>query len=218
MSSNPPSPSSVYPRIRTADFLQSVQPRLDEIEALGGDREAQTPVAYPFAGDSGLLVTYAFDTPTQFITLTNEGMASLGLTPEELHVRAVDNMLAKVLPQLGTQDLVLYKALVSGGDFEVCMLLVPGLWQELTNDFQGELLTVVPSRNVIYFMDSKASFEASGETIGPGQILGLMCAAAGKIRAEAGPHGLSEKVLALTPDGWHVRGSFADPASSLSND
>lgn len=70
MSSNPPSPSSVYPRIKAADFLRTVEPMLDEIEARGGD--------------SGLLVTYTLDTPTQFIALTNEGMASLGLTPEEL--------------------------------------------------------------------------------------------------------------------------------------
>ncbi|WP_432726071.1 hypothetical protein [Variovorax sp. W6] len=217
MSSNPPSPSSAYPRIKAADFLRSVQPELDEIEALGGDREAQTPVAYPFAGDSGLLVTYALDTPTQFITLTNEGMASLGLSPEELHVRAIDNMLEKVLPQLGTQDLVFYKALVSGDDFEACMLLVPGLWEDLTKDFKGELLTVVPSRNVLYYMDSKASFEASGQAISAGQILDLMRAAAAKVKAEAGPHGLSDKVMALTPDGWRVRGSFADPSSWLSN-
>lgn len=215
MSSNPPSPSSVYPRIKAADFLRTVEPMLDEIEARGGDREAQTPVAYPFAGDSGLLVTYALDTPTQFITLTNEGVAHLGLTPQELHDRAIDNMLTKVASQLGTQDLVLYKALVSGGDFEACLLLLPGLWEQLATDFQGELLAVVPSRNVVYFMDSKARFEASGETIEAGQILGLMCAAAEKVRVEAGPHGLSDKVMALTPEGWRVRGSFADPASSL---
>lgn len=215
MSATPPSPSSIYPRIKTADFLQWVQPMLDEIEARGGDREAQTPVAYPFAGDSGLFVTYAIDTPTQFVTLTQEGMDQLGLDPAEMHRQAVSNMFEKVAPQLGMQDLVLYKALVTGSDFEACMLLLPELWHQFAQDFQGELLAVVPSRNVVYFMDSKASFSASGETIGAEKILDLMCAAAADVKAEAGAHGLSDKVLALGPQGWQVRGSFEDHASSL---
>jgi hypothetical protein len=46
-------------------------------------------------------------------------------------------------------------------------------------------------------------------------MLGLMCSAAAEVKAEAGPHGLSDKVMALTPDGWHVRGTFGDHASAL---
>lgn len=205
----------VYPRIKHVGFLEAVQPMLDQIEARGGNREAQTPVAYPFAGDSDLLMTFALDTPTQFVTLTQAGMEETGLDPQSLFELAIDNMLRLVEPNLGTQDLVMYKALVTGDGFEACMLLLPDLWAQLSQGFKGELLAVVPSRNVIYFMDSGASFDAGGESITAGTVLRLMCSAAAEVRAEAGPHGLSDKVIALTPDGWCVRGTFEAHAAAL---
>jgi hypothetical protein len=205
----------VYPRIKHIDFLEAVQPMLDQIEARGGNREAQTPVAYPFAGESDLLMTFAVDTPTQFVTLTQEGMEETGLDPQSLYELAIDNMLRQVAHNLDTQDLVMYKALVTGDGFEACMLLLPDLWEQLSLGFKGELIAVVPSRSVIYFMDSGASFEARGKSITAETMLGLMCSAAAEVKAEAGPHGLSDKVMALTPDGWHVRGTFEDHASAL---
>lgn len=200
----------VYPCIKHVDFLESMRPVLDQIEARGGDREAHAPVAYPFAADSDLLVTFAVDTPAQFITLTPQGMAETGLDAQSLYELAIDNMLRLVASNVVTRDLGMYRALVAGDGFEACMLLLPDLWEQLAQEFEGELTAVVPSRDVVYFMDSGASFEKRGEIVSATEALGRMCRAAMGVRAEAGPHGLSDNVMALTPDGWCVRGTLKD--------
>jgi uncharacterized protein YtpQ (UPF0354 family) len=210
-----PNPPRIYPRIKHASFLDAVQPMLDRIEALGGSREAQTPVAFPLAGDAGLLVTYAIDEPAQFISLTRERMDELGFDAHELHTLAVENLVQKALPNVGAQDLVMYQALVTGDDFEACMLLLPGLWEVLSEGFEGELLAVVPSRNTVYFMDSRAKCELAGQRLTARTMLDLMCATAADVKVQAGAHGLSDKVIALTPGGWQIRGTFEDHTSAL---
>ncbi|HEX7864579.1 MAG TPA: hypothetical protein VF555_06495 [Variovorax sp.] len=205
----------VYPRIKHVDFLESMQPVLEQIEARGGDREAHVPVAYPFAADSDLLVTFAVDTPAQFVTLTGEGMVETGLDPQSMYELAIDNMLHLVASNVGTRDFGLYKALVAGDGFEACMLLLPDLWEQLAQGFEGELIAVVPSRDVVYFMDSRGSFESRGEAVTAADALGRMCSAAARVKAAAGPDGLSDRVMALTPDGWCVRGTLEACAPAM---
>lgn len=216
MNTRPPvTAEKIYPRIKPLAFLDEVEPLLDQVEQLGGDRERQTPVVHPFAGDVELLVTYAVDTSTQFIGLTVEGMEELGLDHGALYQQAVDNMARKVMPNLAMQDLAICKALVTGNNFEACLLLLPGLWAQLSEGFAGELLVVAPSRNVIFFMDGGAAIEAEGEEISALQRLDLMCSTAAGIKADAGVHGLSDQVFAMTEDGWQVRGTFDSHASAL---
>lgn len=210
-----PNPPRIYPRIKHVSFLDTVQPMLDRIEAQGGNREAQTPVAHPLAGDAGLLVTYAIDEPAQPVPLTQERMDELGLDAQELHDLAVENLIRKAGANIGAQDLVMYKALVAGDEFEASTLLLPGVWERLSEGFEGELLAVVPSRNTVYFMDSGAKRQLAGQQLTAKTMLDLMCATAADIKVQAREHGLSDKVMALTPDGWQIRGTFADHAAAL---
>ena len=201
-----PNPPRIYPRIKHVSFLDTVQ---------GGNREAQTPVAHPLAGDAGLLVTYAIDEPAQPVPLTQEHMDELGLDVQKLHALAMENLIRKTGPNLGAQDLVMYQALVAGDEFEACTLLLPGLWETLAQGFEGELLAVVPSRNTVYFMDGGAKRQLAGQQLTARTMLDLMCATAVDIKVQAREHGLSDKVMAFTPDGWQIRGSFEDHASAL---
>ncbi|MGJ7604288.1 hypothetical protein ACSFA7_08085 [Variovorax sp. LT1R20] len=210
-----PNPPRIYPRIKHVSFLDTVRPMLDRIEAQGGNREAQTPVAHPLAGEAGLLVTYAIDEAAQPVSLTQEHMDELGLDAQKLHALAVENLIQKTGPNLGAQDLVMYQALVAGDEFEACTLLLPGLWETLAEGFEGELLAVVPSRNTVYFMDSGAQRQLAGQQLTARTMLDLMCATAADIKVQAREHGLSDKVIALTPDGWQIRGTFSDHAAAL---
>jgi len=196
----------VYPRIRHAGLLEeAMRPMLGLIEALGGSREAHEAVAFPLAADSDLVVSFVVDTSVQFVTLTREGLLETGLDTQSMYELAIDNMLRLVAPNVRTRDLGCYRALVAGDGFEACMLLLPDLWAQLAQDFEGELVAVVPSRDVVYFADSRGSAEG----------LGRMCAAAEKVRAAAGFERLSDSVMALTADGWCVRGTLDAFAPAL---
>ncbi|WP_432728011.1 hypothetical protein [Variovorax sp. W6] len=199
----------VYPRIRNAGFFEeAMRPVLDLVETLGGSREAHEAVAFPLAADSDLVVSFVVDTSARFVTLTREGLLETGLDTQSMYELAIDNMLRLVAPNVRTRDFGCYKALVAGDGFEACMLLLPDLWEQLAQGFEGELVAVVPSRDVVYFTDSRGSFESRGETVTAADALGRMCCAASKVRAAAAADGLSGKVMALTPDGWCVRGTL----------
>jgi len=182
-----------------------MRPMLGLIEALGGSREAHEAVAFPLAADSDLVVSFVVDTSVQFVTLTREGLLETGLDTQSMYELAIDNMLRLVAPNVRTRDLGCYRALVAGDGFEACMLLLPDLWAQLAQGFEGELVAVVPSRDVVYFADSRGSAEG----------LGRMCAAAEKVRAAAGFERLSDSVMALTADGWCVRGTLETFAPAL---
>lgn len=212
MNCNPP---RIYPRITRPDFLHESEPMPDTAPTSTGHHSAQAPVARAIAGDVDLRVTYAIDFPTQRITLTHGYMKQLGLDAQGLHAQAVDNLHRKAGPKAATQDLVAYKALVTGDGLEACMLLLPDLWAKLSNGFKGELIAVVPSKDALYFMDSQATLTVAGQPISTTTRLALMCSAAARVKAEAGAHGLSDQVIALTPEGWKVRGTFEAHASVL---
>lgn len=201
-------PPCIYPRITRPDFLDNAAPRPGIAPAPGGQYKAQTPIARAVAGDIDLRVTYAIDFPTQRTTLTHGCMKQLGLDAQGVHAQAVENLQRKTSQKVATQDLVAYKALVTGDDLEACMLLLPDLWAGLSKGFKGELIAVVPSKNALYFMDSRATLTIAGQPVSTTTRLALMCSAATRVRAEAGAQGLSDQVIALTPDGWKVRGTF----------
>ncbi|MGJ7528882.1 hypothetical protein ACSFB7_24440 [Variovorax sp. GB1P17] len=212
MNCNPP---RIYPRITRPDFLHESEPMPDTATTPEGHPRAQTPVARAVAGDVDLRVTYAIEFPTQRTTLTHGYMKQLGLDAQGLHAQAVDNLHRKANSKAATQDLVAYKALVTGDGLEACMLLLPDLWAKLSTGFKGELIAVVPSKDALYFMDSQATLTVAGQPISTTTRLALMCSAAARVKAEAGAHGLSDQVIALTPEGWKVRGTFGAHASVL---
>lgn len=212
----------IYPRLAHADVRQGRGPAPlspPDSHALDESDEPAAPARAAFtsalAGDLDLQVTYAIDSPTASELLTPQRLADLGLDPQALHAQAVGNLLRKAGPNIATQDLTVYKALVTGDGLEACMLLLPELWARLSEGFNGELIAAVPSQSALYFMDSRATLEIAGEPISTATMLELMCASAARVKAEAGAQALSDKVIALTPEGWKVRGTFEAHASAL---
>ena len=212
--SKPGTASQIVPRIKHINFLVAVKPVLAQLAAAGGDPTTQAPVTRPLVGD--LIVSYSFDTPTQFISVTHQSMDDLGLNADSLHEVAINNLLTLVGSSVTVQDLHLYQAIATGGDLEACLLLLPALWETLSKKFSGELLAVVPSRNTILFMDSHHQVQAGGSTLSAMQILDLMCSAASATRKESTNHGLSENILAWRNSSWQACGTLSSHSSSLS--
>jgi hypothetical protein len=212
--SKPGAASQIVPRIKHIDFLVAVKPVLAQLAAAGGDPITRAPITRPLVGD--LIVSYSFDTPTQFISVTHQDMHDLGLNADSLHEVAVNNLLNFVGSSVTVQDLHLYQAIAMGGDLEASSLLIPALWNSLSMKFSGELLAVVPSRNTVLFMDSRHQVQAGGNTLSAMQVLDLMCAVALDTRKDSTNHGLSENVLAWRNSSWQACGTLSSHSSSLS--
>ncbi|SEK14266.1 hypothetical protein SAMN05444746_11433 [Variovorax sp. OK212] len=222
----------VYPRIAHADTLRGPgpgpgsaagpEPTLDALDTLTphGVRRAFTSALGQDA-KLDLQVTYTIDSPAPStpgapaMPLTSRCLMGMGLDPQALHEQALDNLQRKAGANIATQDLTVYKALVTGHDLEASMLVLPELWARLSRGFKGELIAAVPSQNALYYMDSGAKLEIAGEPISASTMLQLMCSSAARVKAEAGARGLSDQVIALTPEGWKVRGTFEAHAAAL---
>lgn len=212
--SKPGTPFQIVPRIKHINFLAAIKPMLAQLAAAGGDPTTQAPVTRPLVGD--LIVSYSFDTPTQFISVTHQSMHDLGLNPDSLHDAAITNLLNVIGNRVTVQYLHLYQAIATGGDLEACSLLLPILWESLSKEFGGELLAVVPNRNTVLFMDSRHQVQAGGSTLPARQILDLMCSAASATRKESANHALSEHILAWRNSSWQACGTLNSHSLSLS--
>lgn len=203
----------ILPRVKHLNFLEALKEVMARCEQAGGDPTAQAPVVRPLVGD--LLVSYSFDTPTQFISVSNQAMQELGLTLEELDRIAVENLWQALGENIAIQDLVYLEAVRTGNNLEACALLLPELWNQLANRYQGAPIVAVPDRNTIYSMDSGRSVTVEDSTLSAPQILDLMCDTALRLKADATVHGLSDGIFTWRDGTWHVIGTLDDHAEAL---
>lgn len=75
--------------------LQSIVPVVKAIEFEGGAPTIELPkedepISRPFVAD--LMILYAEDKPSHFEFISSRRLAELGLTEDELHARALENL------------------------------------------------------------------------------------------------------------------------------
>jgi len=176
-------PASILPRIRHVDFLAAV--KQTEVP------ESQLPVTQLFVAD--LLITYAFNLPTQFQIVTAEDAGRLGLDAMELHQLAVTNLMEQ-LPdgvRFGGQAPVF--TVSTGEDLEACTLLIKELWEQFSGHLAGEIVVGVPCRDVVIV--SSTEFEDG--------IAHLRKVVPEGCRGEE-IHGLSEQLFVWRDGFWQV--------------
>ena len=107
-----------------------------------------SPVVNPLAAD--LDVLYAYDLGPCFQILSARGLAALGLTLEELHQAALENLRALNLDIQAHGD-ELSGVIIAGGNYEASLILLPELWDKIESVVKGNLVVSVPARDMVLF-------------------------------------------------------------------
>ena len=141
-----PDRSTLVPRIKTAEYLASLEDR--------GVPADQLPYTEPLVAD--LVVSYAFDLPALFMMASGDALAGLGVPLSEARGLAVAN-LERQLSRVGFADRGPFRQVVTGDDLEACTLLVESFWDQVAADADGEVVVGVPSRDVVLFCDSHSA-------------------------------------------------------------
>jgi len=146
--------------------LDSIVPVVKAMEFDGGGREieipeADAPIGRDFVAD--LMILYAEDKPDRFEFISKRRLGELGLSEEELHLRALLNLPSKP-PKIELHGAPPKQMLIAGGNFEATLLLYDGFWNEVSKDIPGELLAVAPARDLLFV--SNTSWDGARDFLG----------------------------------------------------
>ena len=102
-----------------------------------------------------LWVAYAEDLPDSMRSLKRQEVRESGVTESELRDLAKEN-LRQIMPAAERHGDGPWYLLTAGGDYTASLLLFDGMWDELANLVEGELVAVVPSRDVLLFTGTQS--------------------------------------------------------------
>eukprot|EP01035_Chromulina_nebulosa_P005892 gene5892-biopygen4990 len=105
-----------------------------------------SPVERALVAD--LVVFYAFDVGSHYELVSNRDLARLGLSPDELHERALANLRAlnlEVRAHQGERTMML----TAGGNYEATLILLPEIWETIAEMVSGRIVVSVPGRDML---------------------------------------------------------------------
>lgn len=147
-----------------------------------------SPISIPLVAE--LIVMYALDYPDRFEFITRRRLQENGLNQEELHALALSNLPNRV-PKIQMHGESPRHLITAGGNFEATLLLLDGLWDQLTEVLPGKPMAVVPARDLL--------FVSGSEYEGAGQFLAEVASK----ELEEKRHALSQSILVRENGKWH---------------
>lgn len=137
-------PEFIYPRMYVA------LPNIGEADvSLTHD---DSPVETRFGAD--IIIMYAYDMGSYFEIVSNSELKKLGMTVQGLHKIALANLDALHL-EIRVHENGRVRMLTAGGDFEATLLLLPYVWDSVASMVQGDVVAVIPARDLIFFTGSE---------------------------------------------------------------
>ena len=100
-----------------------------------------------------LIIVYAEDSPNNINYFSSEAFAKLGIPRDQLRNLAVQN-LKRLIPKPQIQFGPLASMITAGGDYEASLLLFGDLWASIP-DVDGDIVAVIPSRDLLLFTGSR---------------------------------------------------------------
>jgi uncharacterized protein YtpQ (UPF0354 family) len=143
----------VNPPATSAKTLDCVVPRiyLALPDAGAADitlSKADSPVERRLVAD--LLIFYAFDVGGHYEIVSYGDLERLGVTTDELHNRALLNLRGlKLDVRAHKGDRIIM--LAAGGNYEATLILLPEIWDSVSQMVSGSIVAAVPARDVLYF-------------------------------------------------------------------
>ena len=183
----PPPPyraDNVTLRIKHTDFLRALQAH--------GVPPEQMPVTRPLCGD--LLVSYAFDTPDQFVMATPPLLAQAGVALADVEALVQANFKgtfsARLMTKSNRQGLMEVR---TGQDLEAVMLVFDSFWSgHVRSLVKGDIVVCAPRRNVLLIADTAVT----------GALEALQEEAALAFQQTQDAHALSLQMMQWTDAGW----------------
>ncbi len=147
-----PGASRIVPRIKHTNFLAALR-------ELGTGPE-DTPVTEPLVAD--LVVAYAFDLGETFEMVCPHHCQRLGIAHGQLRGIATANLRKQVkgmqIESLADGTLpVPVLRLLTGNEFEACLLLLDEIWDSLTTRIPPDMVVAVPTRDIVFVTSSQSA-------------------------------------------------------------
>ncbi len=141
--SSEPSADSIVFRIKNIAMI-------DAMKAMDIPSESM-PAGWTLVGD--LIVTFGFDLPGMFRVVSRADVERLGLDGGGMYAAAMKNLQVH-LSSVNIADLKTAYSIEAGGDYEACLLLVPGFWVDAQKMVNGDVIVAVPHRSRLLFTGS----------------------------------------------------------------
>jgi uncharacterized protein YtpQ (UPF0354 family) len=136
---------SIIPQIKDEVYFQQTGP----------DGLVVPCVREHLVGD--LWIAYGIDSPSSITSLQPAELDELGIPHGQLRDLAISN-LRRILPAVERHgDGSTYYMLTAGGDYTASLLLFDEVWEEQIPSVEGDIVAVVPSRDVLLFTGSENS-------------------------------------------------------------
>ena len=140
LDSPPLSKEQVVAQVKDSEYL-NLLPQLDlATQHLCGD----------------LWVVFAQDLPDRTIGLKRSEVERLGVKTSNLIDLATEN-LQRIMPAAELHGDGPWYLLTAGGDYTASLLLLNGVWEQLADSVEGEIVAVVPARDTLLFTGSKSA-------------------------------------------------------------
>jgi uncharacterized protein YtpQ (UPF0354 family) len=95
------------------------------------------------------------------------------------------------MPEVGYQDLGPFRQIVATENLQACVLLADRFWEQVADETEGEVVAVVPHRDVLLFCSSRDEVSIKG-----------IAAIAESTLAEGDRHSLSSALLVWRDNRW----------------
>ena len=111
-------------------------------------------VAEHLCGD--LWIVYAQDLPERMVSIKGSELPELGLAKADLFELATEN-LRRIMPSAECHGDGPWYVLSAGGDYTASLVLFDGVWEQLADSVEGEIVAVVPARDTLLFTGSESA-------------------------------------------------------------
>ncbi len=160
-------------------------------ESYLGFGDQVTLVADPFLGD--MRVFYVLDWPNRTEFMSQDHLALMELSREELRALALQNLAMRVervaLKQVDDMVLVGFD-----GTYETSLLLLDSIWQRFSDESMGVVTAAAPARDVLIYTSS-----SSAESIATLQDIANRF-------AEEGGYAISSRLIEWVDGAWRLKG------------
>jgi hypothetical protein len=89
-------------------------------------------------------------------SISEDDLIVAGVAREELHQLAIGNLM-RILPRCEVHDFEFFKLLAAGPDFCPSLLLLDGLWENLAQEFTGDMVVVAPVSDSVFVTSSDSA-------------------------------------------------------------